>query len=48
MDKYPFQPPLVFCKTKIGSPSISDGRDILKELIPTTEWNPKYTIHQII
>lgn len=46
-EKFPFQAPQVYCKTKIGYPTIDDKRDVLEEVIQK-EWNPSMTIYETI
>ena len=33
-DKFPFQPPLIMTKTRFSNPSLADGRDLLRHLLP--------------
>lgn len=49
-DKFPFQPPIIMTKTKICNPSIYDGRDLLKHLLPggQTEWRPSMNLFEVI
>jgi ubiquitin-protein ligase len=44
---YPFQAPKVLCKSPLARPSLSDGRDVLKEVI-NTQWSPSLTMNQLI
>ena len=46
-EKFPFQAPQIYCKTKIGYPTIDDKRDVLEEVIQK-EWNPSMTIYETI
>lgn len=46
-EKFPFQAPQVYCKTKIGYPSIDDKRDVLEEVLQK-EWSPSMTIYETI
>lgn len=46
-EKFPFQAPQVYWKTKIGYPTIDDKRDVLEEVIQK-EWSPNMTIYETI
>lgn len=46
-EKFPFQAPQVYCKTKIGFPTIDDKRDVLDE-ITQKDWTPNMTIYETI
>jgi ubiquitin-protein ligase len=46
-EKFPFQAPQVYCKTKIGYPTIDDKRDVLEEILQK-EWSPSMTIYETI
>lgn len=46
-EKFPFQAPQVYWKTKIGYPTIDDRRDVLEEVIQK-EWSPNMTIYETI
>ncbi|CAG9335565.1 unnamed protein product [Blepharisma stoltei] len=45
--KYPYQPPKILCETIFSYPSISDGRDLLAEILETS-WSPKVKISDLI
>ncbi|CAG9334880.1 unnamed protein product [Blepharisma stoltei] len=45
--KYPFQPPRITCETIYGYPSISDGRDLLDNILKK-QWTPNTTVVEII
>lgn len=45
--KYPFQPPKITCETVFMQPSISDGRDLLENVIKKT-WSADITILELI
>jgi ubiquitin-protein ligase len=55
-DKYPYQPPQLFCKTNfvnsVGQPTLFDGRDLLQDLLMSSdeaqEWKPQMTIKQLV
>ena len=49
-DKYPFQPPIIYTKTRFSSPSLADGRDLLKHLLPQgqREWRPSMNLFDMI
>ena len=49
-DKFPFQPPLIMTKTRYSNPSLADGRDLLRELLPGDqgEWRPSMNLYEII
>lgn len=49
-DKFPFQPPIIMTKTKFCSPSLYDGRDLLRHLLPNgqTEWRPSMNLFEVI
>lgn len=49
-DKFPFQPPLVVCKTRFCQPSLHDGRDLLQHILPgeQTEWRPSMNLKDLI
>ena len=46
-DKFPFQPPQIYCKTKFCQPTIDDRRDVLEEVIQK-EWEPRMTIYEAV
>jgi ubiquitin-protein ligase len=46
-EKFPFQAPQIYCKTKIGYPTIDDKRDVLEEVLQK-EWTPAMTIYEAI
>jgi hypothetical protein len=46
-EKFPYQAPQVYCKTKIGFPTINDYRDVLEAVIQK-EWNPSMTIYETV
>ncbi|CAI2370866.1 unnamed protein product [Moneuplotes crassus] len=46
-ERFPLQAPQVYCKTKIGYPTIDDKRDILEEIIHK-EWSNNMTIFETI
>ncbi len=46
-ERFPFQAPQIYCKTKIGFPTIDDKRDVLEEIIQK-EWSPNMTIYETI
>ncbi|OMJ73347.1 hypothetical protein SteCoe_27974 [Stentor coeruleus] len=45
--KYPFQPPKLMCESIFSSPSISDGRDLINEILKQ-KWTPSITSADII
>ena len=45
--KYPFQPPKLLSRSVTDFPSISDGRDLLQDVIQRN-WTPNITAHEII
>lgn len=49
-DKFPFQPPLIMTKTNFCSPSLSDGRDLLGQILPAdqNEWRPSMNLYELI
>lgn len=49
-DKFPFQPPIIMTKTKFSNPSLYDGRDLLKHLLPggQQEWRPSMNLFEVI
>ena len=49
-DKFPFQPPIIMTKTKFSNPSLADGRDLLRHLLPNdqTEWRPSMNLFDVI
>lgn len=45
--KYPFQPPKLICESIFSTPSISDGRDLINEILKQ-KWTPSITSADII
>lgn len=45
-EKYPQRPPNVLAKSTFCTPSLMDGRDLLKDIYP--EWNIKTPIQSVI
>ena len=45
--KYPFQPPRLLCESVFAFPSVSDGRDLLPEILKQ-KWTPSITSTDII
>jgi ubiquitin-protein ligase len=46
-EKFPFQAPQVYCKSKFVFPTIDDKRDVLEEVIKK-EWSPSMTIYETV
>lgn len=46
-EKFPLQPPQVYCKSKFVFPTIDDKRDVLEEVIKK-EWTPSMTIYETV
>lgn len=46
-ERFPMQAPQVYCKTKIGYPTIDDKRDVLEEILHK-EWSNTMTIYETI
>lgn len=45
--KYPFEPPRILCEVGFVEPSISDGRDILADIL-TEKWSPKISLRGLL
>ena len=45
--KYPFQSPKLMCESVCSFPSVSDGRDLIEELL-STRWSPSITCADIV
>ena len=45
--KYPFQSPKLYCESVDSFPSVSDGRDLIEELLQS-RWSPSITCSDII
>lgn len=44
--KYPFQAPKILTKTEFCSPSLADGRDLLRDIIGS-QWTPSLTMNHL-
>lgn len=44
--KFPFQAPKVLTKTEFCTPSLADGRDLLRDIIGS-QWTPSLTMNQL-
>lgn len=47
-DKYPHQPPQVYCKSRFCQPTIDDKRDLIEEVLQSKQWNAQTTIYELI